>query len=69
MKVWIKTLQVDMEVKNNGIEFEVRSPDDKDHLGDLYVTKAGLTWCKGRISKDNGKAVSWAKFIEMMDAQ
>lgn len=63
MKVSIKDLSVDMEVKNKGVEFDVYDTDDK-HLGDLIVTKTGLTWCPGRTKKANGVKVSWADFIK-----
>ena len=46
MKVLIKEFAVDMEVKSKGIEFEVKSPDGASHLGDCYVTKTSITWCK-----------------------
>lgn len=66
MKVGIKTLDVAMEVKNNGVEFEVY--DTKDNfLGDMFVTKSGLTWCKGRTKKENGQKISWTKFIKFME--
>jgi len=32
MKVTIKSFDVEMEVKNAGFEFEVYSPDGKEHL-------------------------------------
>ena len=63
MKVRIKTFDVEMEAKNNGVEFEVRSTDDTTQLGDCYVTKTGLTWCAGKIPKKNGVAVSWNDLI------
>ncbi|MBD3653149.1 hypothetical protein [Kangiella sp.] len=66
MKVNIKNLNVSMEVKNSGIEFSVYDSSDK-FLGDMFVTKSGLTWCKGRTSKQNGKRITWNKFIELMD--
>lgn len=62
MKVNIKRLSVDMPVKNKGVEFEIRDTDGT-HLGDLFVTKTGLTWCKGRTRRDNGIFVSWSDFI------
>jgi len=40
-KVVIKNLGISMEVKNNGLEFGV---SDGGHIGDLYVTKTGITW-------------------------
>lgn len=69
MRVWIKSLRVDMEVKSTGIEFEVRGPDNSKQLGDVYLTKSGLTWCRGRTSRENGKSLSWNEFIQMMDAR
>lgn len=65
MKVSIKDLSVDMEIKNKGIELDVY--DDGTHLGDLVVTKSGLTWCKGKTAKENGVKISWKKFIEFME--
>lgn len=59
MRVKIKTFDVAMDVKNNGIELEVRKPDDSAQIGDCYLTKTGLTWCKGRTTKANGIQVSW----------
>jgi len=48
MKVSIKDLSVNMDIKSKGIELDVYSADGKTHLGDLVVTMTGLTWCKGR---------------------
>lgn len=59
MKVKIKSFDVNMEVKSRGIEFEVRSPDDKSQLGDCYLTMTGLIWCQGRTTKAKGIKVSW----------
>ena len=66
MKVKIKEFNVEMEVKNTGIEFEIRDNND-NFLGDCYLTKASLIWCKGRTKKENGKRMSWGKFIKMME--
>ena len=59
MKVLIKEFAVDMEVKSKGIEFEVKSPDGSAHLGDCYITKTSIIWCKGRTTKANGVKISW----------
>ena len=59
MEVFIKTFDVQMEVKNNGMELEVRSSDGSKQLGDCYVTKTGLTWCTGRTRRGNGIKISW----------
>ena len=66
MNVKIKQFDVEMEIKNNGIEIDVSDPTGK-HLGDVYVTKTRLTWCKGRKKQQNGKKINWSKFIEMME--
>jgi hypothetical protein len=66
MKVNIKEFNVDMQVKSSGIEFEVRTPDDSEQLGDCYVTMTGLIWCKGKKNKDNGIKISWNDFITIM---
>ena len=59
MKVWIKSFGVEMQVKQNGIALEVRSPDGKSQLGDCYATMTGLVWCKGRTRKEHGVKVNW----------
>ena len=68
MKVTIKDFSIDMEVKTRGIEFEVRTPDGEDHLGDLVVNKTGLTWCQGKTQPENGIKMSWQAFIDCMVA-
>ncbi len=66
MKVRVKQFTVDMEVKTNGIELEVREPDDSAQIGDCYVTKTGLTWCKGKTTKANGIKVTWNELAEIL---
>ena len=65
MKVKVKRFNVDMEVKNSGMEFEVRSPNGKEHLGDLILTKTSLTWCPGQTPPKNGYKMKWVEFIEL----
>jgi len=67
MIVKIKSFEVEMELKNNGIELEIRDNDDA-FLGDLVVTKTKLIWCKGKTNRKNGKTMDLKKFIEMMEA-
>ena len=69
MEVWIKSLEVDMQVKNNGIELEVRSADGTAQLGDCYATKSGLIWCSGRTQKNNGIKIHWNDFIEICSSK
>jgi hypothetical protein len=68
MKVSIKDLNVSMEVKNKGIELDVYDGSE-NHLGDLVVAKGGLTWCAGRVRKENGIRVSWNEFIDWMQSK
>ena len=63
MQVWIKSLEVEMQVKQKGIELEVRTKDGADLHGDCYATKTGLVWCQGRTKKENGVKVKWEDFI------
>lgn len=63
MKVSIKDFAINMEVKTNGVEFQVHD-NDGNHRGDCFVTKTGLIWCKGKTQRANGKAISWEKFME-----
>lgn len=68
MKVSIKDLSVDMEIKNTGVELDVYSADGNTHLGDLFVTKTGLIWCKGKTARANGNKVSWDEFIGWIES-
>lgn len=68
MKVWIKNLNVEMEVKNSGVELEVYATDGT-FRGDLVLTKAAVIWCNGKTKRENGKKLSWDKFIELMNEQ
>jgi hypothetical protein len=68
MKVKIKSF-VDVDVKNKGIEFEVRNPNGKKQLGDCYLTKTELKWCAGRTDKKNGIAIRWKDFISLMSSK
>jgi hypothetical protein len=66
MQVKIKSFDVGMDVKSNGIEFEVRKPDGSAQIGDCYLTMTGLVWCEGKKTKQNGVKVSWPEFMEIM---
>lgn len=62
MKVFIKSFDVEMQVKQNGIELEVRSADGKTQIGDCYTTMTGLVWCKGKTTKQKGIKLKWEDF-------
>ncbi|URL58041.1 hypothetical protein IM816_15755 [Luteibacter flocculans] len=59
MEVWVKSFDVEMQVKQNGIELEVRNPNGSSQLGDCYATMTGLVWCKGRTTKKHGVKLKW----------
>jgi hypothetical protein len=67
MKVSIKQFDVDMDVKNSGIEFAVYQ--DGKQLGDLILSKAKLIWCDGKTHRENGVPIKWADFITWANAQ
>ena len=67
MKVNVKTFDVAMEVKTNGIEFEVLD-NDGTFRGDCYLTKTGLIWCEGKKRRENGVKVYWDEFIDWMNS-
>ena len=66
MEVKIKSFDVEMEVKKNGIEFEVRSPDGTKHMGDLHLSMARLVWCQGKKGLKNGQEILWTDFVDLM---
>lgn len=68
-KVRIKALTVEMDVKTNGVEFEVRNAANTSQVGDCYVTKVGLVWCKGRTTKPNGVKISWDELATLLQSQ
>lgn len=69
MLVTIKSFDVEMQIKNKGIELDVYDNDGVNHIGDLYVSKAGITWCKGKTTRAKGVTLTWAKFTKLMEEQ
>jgi hypothetical protein len=68
VRVFIKEFDVEMELKNNGVELDVSDPHG-NHIGDLIVTKTKLIWCQGRTRGANGKQIMWDEFIAYMNAR
>lgn len=66
MKVTIKDLSAIIELKNKGMELEVRDPSE-NFLGDLIVTRTELIWCNGKTGRIKGSKISWASFIAYMN--
>ena len=69
MKVWIKSFDVEMQVKQSGIELEVRSTDGKSQIGDCYATMTGLVWCKGRTTKQHGVKAKWEDLAVLCESK
>ncbi len=69
MKVIITELNVEQELKNNGMQIDVYSPNGEERLGDLTITKTKLIWCAGKIHKKNGVEVTWKEFIDWMESE
>ena len=69
MEVKIKKFDVNMLVKSNGIELEVRTPDGQSQMGDCYVTMTGLVWCKGRTTKPKGVKVTWDELATILSSE
>lgn len=63
----IKSFNVEMEVKNKGVEFQVYIDDS--HEGDLVIRKSGLEWCNGKTKIGNGTKVNWKDFIEWINTK
>jgi hypothetical protein len=64
--VRIKKLDINMQVKQKGIEFEVRTPDGTSQLGDCYVTMTSIVWCKGRTTKPKGIKITWEELAAIL---
>jgi hypothetical protein len=65
MNVIVKDFYVSMELKANGMELGVYTPDDGKHLGDCFVTMVGLIWCDGKVVRENGIHVKWQDLMEI----
>ena len=67
MKVSIKSFDVAMEIKNNGITLGIANPDGT-HRGNLVISKVQLVWCQGKTQPENGSKINWNDFIDYMNA-
>lgn len=66
MKVSIKNLNVQMDLKTKGMELEIRDPQG-NFQGDLVVSKSSLIWCKGKVTPKNGIKKSWEEVIKYFE--
>lgn len=69
MQVRVKKFEINMDVKANGIEFEVRTRDGTNQIGDCYLTMTGLVWCKGKTTKKNGVKMSWDELAKVLGSK
>lgn len=69
LEVRIKQFDVNMLVKSKGIEFEVRTPNGQSQVGDCYLTKTALIWCKGKTTRPNGIKPSWPELAEILGSE
>ena len=68
MKVNITKLDIEHEIKNKGIQLDIRKTGKgAARLGDLTITKTKLIWCPGQVHKKNGIEVTWDEFIKWME--
>ena len=67
MDVSIKSFEVNMDVKTNGVEFGIREPNGGDRLGDLFISKAHLIWCKGKTQRAQGIKIKWTEFVAIVN--
>lgn len=68
MKVYHNILDGLNEVKNKGICFVIRSPDNTKQLGKLYLTKTRLIWCRGKTQRSNGVELRWNEVMELLSS-
>jgi len=68
MDVSIKSFDVEMAVKNKGIELEISEPNDGKRLGDLVITKSHLIWCEGKTRRENGQKIKWTEFVAIVNS-
>jgi hypothetical protein len=61
--VHIKATTIELRVKTNGLELQINEKDGKQ-FGDVYVTKTGLKWAKGRTQRKNAITIDY----ETLDA-
>ena len=66
MKISVKDLHADMELKNKGMELEVRDTNG-EFRGDFIITKSGVIWCDGKTQRANGIKKNWDELIKLLN--
>ncbi|HEX2986137.1 MAG TPA: hypothetical protein VHO71_04905 [Caproiciproducens sp.] len=67
MDVSIKRFDVEMLLKTNGMELDIKQPNGGEHIGDVVISKTGVTWCRGRTTPAHGISKSWDELIALME--
>jgi hypothetical protein len=62
VQVQVKDFSVTMELGNKGIELQIKD-NNGNHLGDLIIGKAKVTWCRGRTRAAQGIQKTWQEVI------
>ena len=67
MQVSIKDMQIEMDVKNNGVELEVRD-NDGTFRGGCLCDQDGPNLVRRQDAKQKSKQVAWDEFINWMNS-
>lgn len=62
----IKAATVELRIKTNGLELQINEKD-AGQFGDLFVTKTGIIWCKGRTTRPNGCKIDFDTLNEICE--
>jgi hypothetical protein len=56
--VHIKATTIELKIKTNGLELQI---DEKGggQFGDIFVTKTGIIWCKGKTTRPKGVKIDY----------
>lgn len=68
MEVKIKDFGLSLEVKNTGMELQIRD-NNGSHLGDLVINKRRMEWCPGKTTRGRGKKIGWVRLIELFNVE
>lgn len=69
MDVSIKKFDVEMALKTNGMELDIKQPGGGEHVGDVVINKTGIVWCRGKVTPQHGISKSWDELISLLESQ
>jgi hypothetical protein len=67
MQVFVKNISATIELKNNGMTFDLYETDGS-YKGKIKLNRAGMVWCSGKTRLENGDKVSWYDLIEHLES-